>query len=245
VSDRHLAQRAAPAEPALRTPTWGLGDAAVGWLLSIVGAVIGASVVVAITGDDAEDLSLGWANVAQIGLWVPLVAVTLWAAWTKGNGPVRDFGLRVKAWDWLGAFAGVATQLLVLPLIYVPIFWLTNTDTDDLSETAKELTDRANGAFGVTMLVLLTGIGAPIVEEIFYRGLLLRSLERRFGEVTAIVGSGVFFGVIHFQLLAIPGLAIFGMILALLTVRTGRLGPAIAAHMAFNMITVIALLAEN
>ena len=243
--DPDLAQRAASAEPELRTPTWGLGDAAVGWLLSLVGALIGLSVVLAITGDDADDLSLGWANVAQIGLWVPLVGVTLWAAWTKGNGPVRDFGLRVQGWDVLGVGAGVALQFFVLPLIYLPIFWLTNTNTDDLSEVAKDLTDRADSGFGIAMLVILTGIGAPIVEEIFYRGLLLRSLERRFGETTAIVGSGVFFGAIHFQPLGFPGLAVFGMVLALLTVKTGRLGPAIAAHMAFNMITVISLLVQN
>jgi membrane protease YdiL (CAAX protease family) len=246
VSDPDLAQRAAPVDPVLRTPRWGLGDAVVGWVLSLAGAVLALSAVVAVTGDPATDISLGWANIAQIGLWIPLLGVPLWAARLKGNGAVRDYGLRVEPIDGLvGPIAGFASQLVLLPLLYIPIFWLTNSDTDDLGETARNLTDRADDPFSVAMLVILTGIGAPIVEEIFYRGLLLRSLERRFGQVAAVVVSGLVFGAVHFQLLPLPGLALFGMVLGYLTVKTGRLGAPIAAHMAFNMVTVISLLAVD
>ena len=246
VSDPDLAQRAAPEHPAVRTPRWGLGDALVGFLLSLVGAVLALSLVVAITGDEVDDISLGWANVAQIGLWVPLVAVPLWVARVKGNGPVHDYGLRATPMDGLvGPICGFASQVLLLPLLYIPIFWLTNTDTGDLGDVAKDLTDRADDPFGVAMLVILTGIGAPIVEEIFYRGLLLRSLERRFGEVVAVIASGVIFGAIHVQLLPFPGLAAFGIVLGYLAVKTGRLGAPIAAHMAFNLVTVVALLVAD
>lgn len=230
----------------MRTPRWGLGDAVVGWLLSLVGAVLALSLVVAITGDEIDDISLGWANIAQIGLWVPLLGVPLWVARIKGNGPVHDFGLRATPMDGLvGAICGFGSQLLLLPLLYIPIFWLTNTDTGDLGDVAKDLTDRADDPFGVAMLIILTGIGAPIVEEIFYRGLLLRSLERRFGEVVAVIASGVVFGAIHFQLLPFPGLAVFGIVLGYLAVRTGRLGAPIAAHMAFNLVTVVGLLVAD
>lgn len=228
-------------------PRWGLGDAVVGFVVSILGAAVTLSLVLAITGDEPDDLSLGWANIAQIGLWLPLLGVPIWAAWRKGNGIVRDFGLKVDGFRdvFTGLVSGVASQWILLPLLYIPIFILTNADSDDLSQAAKDLSDRADNGFGIAMLIILTGIGAPICEEIFYRGLLLRALERRFGQVVAVVASGLFFGVIHLNVLSTPGLALFGMVLAVLAIKTGRLGAPIVAHMAFNLMAVASLLADR
>jgi membrane protease YdiL (CAAX protease family) len=110
---------------------------------------------------------------------------------------------------------------------------------------AKHLTDKAHHSVsGAVLLVLIVVIAAPIVEELFYRGLLLRSLERRVGNGWAVVWCGLIFGASHFELLQLPALAVFGMVLALLAQRSGRLGPSIFAHMAFNGVTVFALLSR-
>ena len=60
-----------------------------------------------------------------------------------------------------------------MPLVYVPLrAWWPDTFSDDrLEETARDLVDRADGA-AVVVLVLVVVIGAPIVEELVYRGLL-------------------------------------------------------------------------
>jgi membrane protease YdiL (CAAX protease family) len=85
---------------------------------------------------------------------------------------------------------------------------------------------------------------APIFEEIFYRGLLQRSLLKRgLPPVVAIGITAVFFAATHFQLLQLPGLVVAGAVFGTLAYRADRLGPAIAAHLTFNMVTVIALLA--
>ncbi|MGH9215324.1 MAG: lysostaphin resistance A-like protein, partial [Acidimicrobiales bacterium] len=183
---------------------WGLGDAALGWVLAQIGGAIAVAIVLAINDDivDFEDLSLAWVAVAQLGLWIGMLGVPLVASKLKGQGPVRDYGLRSEGWDApVGFAAGVLTQLLLIPLLYGPIFWLTDLDANDLEDPARGLSDRATGTLGVTMLILIVGIGAPVVEEIFYRGLLQRSLERRFGVWPAILGSALLFGVSHFQLL--------------------------------------------
>ena len=54
--------------------------------------------------------------------------------------------------------------------------------------------------------------------------------------------SSVAFGAAHIEPLQFPALFLFGLVAALLTTRTGRLGPSICAHIAFNAFTVIALL---
>jgi membrane protease YdiL (CAAX protease family) len=223
---------------------WGLGDAALGWVIAQIGGAIAVVIVFAVNNDatDLEDLSLAWLAVAQLGLWVGMLGVPLVASKLKGNGPVRDFGLRSEGWDApLGFAAGLLTQLILIPLLYGPIFWLTDLDSSDLEDPARGLTDRATNSFGVAMLILIVGIGAPIVEEIFYRGLLQRSLERRFGVWTGILGSAVLFGVSHFQLLQLPALVMFGVVLGVLAQRTGRLAAPIAAHIVFNMTTVLFL----
>jgi membrane protease YdiL (CAAX protease family) len=222
---------------------WGLGDAAAGWLLAQVGGVVAIVIVAALSGTQAEsseDLSLGWLAIAQLGLWAGLGGAPFLAAWLKGNGVVFDFGLRAKLVDPLiGLGVGLGTQFILVPALYIPIFWLFDVTSNDLEEPARGLTDRATDPLGVVLLVLIVGIGAPIIEELFYRGLLMRSLERRFGqEWIAVGGSAVLFAASHFQLLQFPALVLLGVILGLLVQRTGRLGPAIATHMVFNLVTV-------
>jgi membrane protease YdiL (CAAX protease family) len=145
----------------------------------------------------------------------------------------------------VGGSLGAALQLVVLPLLYWPLLELLDQTSGDLEEPARELTDRADGAIGVVLLVLIVGIGAPIVEEIFYRGLLLGALRRRgLGPVVSVGITSVVFGLSHGQLLQLPALALFGAVAGALAVRYDRLGPAITAHVAFNMVTVMVLLAS-
>jgi uncharacterized protein len=219
---------------------WGLGDAFVGWFIAQVGAFITASLVLSATGDEFDDLSIGAIAIAQTGLWAGLFGVPWFVSRFKGNGMARDFGLKVRLGDVLYMGVGVAAQY-VLILVYLPIFWLTDIDTDDLERPAREMTDRASGGWGVLLLVLVVGIGAPIFEEIFYRGLVQRSFQNRFGPWPAVVVTALIFGLVHFQPLQFPSLALFGAVLSVLALRTGRLGPAIFAHMGFNLITVVAL----
>jgi uncharacterized protein len=180
-----------------------------------------------------------------MGLWVGLLGVPLWASFRKGEGPVADFGLRVEWWPDapMGLVSGLATQLIALPIIYLVIFALFGDQ--DVSGPARELTDKAGDSLvGAILLFIVVAICTPVVEELFFRGLLLRSIERRFGTGWAVGGSSVVFGLFHFQLIQLPALVAFGAVAALLTVRTQRLGPAIFAHIAFNAVTVILLLCD-
>jgi hypothetical protein len=231
----------------LHEPSWGLGDAAIGWVISLVlGQTVG-SIVLALSGEnELDDMSIGWMALANTGLWAGFVGWSWFVARRKGNGLVRDFGLRIEMRDVpVGVFWGLVSQLVIVPLIYLPIVQLTSLTWDDVSEPARELSDRASGPFGIALLVLFVGICAPICEEIFYRGLVLRSLERRLGMWPAVAATGVFFGAAHLQPIQFVPLAVFGAVLSVLVIRTGRLGPAIAAHMAFNLLAVVTLLGDR
>jgi hypothetical protein len=137
---------------------------------------------------------------------------------------------------------GVACQLLLVPLIYLPLQQFVSTH--DLEEPVRRVTDSAHGGAFIALAIVVV-VGAPVVEELFFRGLVLRSLQRRFGDTWAVVGSAVIFGVAHFEPLQLPALVALGLILGAMAVSTKRLGPSIFVHAGFNLVTMIALAVQR
>lgn len=228
----------------LRPVRWGLGDALVGYLVANTAAFVGGTIILAIGGYEAgstDGLPLTMVAALQVPLWLGYLGVPAWAARHKGNGLVRDFRLRFRWADApIGLAAGAATQLALLPLLYVPILWIF--DGQDVGAPARDLAARATDGTGVALLVLVTVGCAPVIEEIFFRGLLMGSLDRRLGPRWALVLSSVAFGGVHFQLIQLPGLVLAGLVFGALAQRTGRLGPAVWAHVGFNGAAVAVLL---
>jgi hypothetical protein len=238
----------ATAEAPLRPCTWGLGDVLLGFSIGLAGSQLALAVILAATHrsvDEFDELSLSLVMLAQLGLWLGLLGVPLVVTRLKGNGVIADLRLRARARDsWVGGGVGVAMQLGVIPLLYWPLLNLLDRDAADLEGPARDMTDRADGALGVVLLVLLVGLGAPLVEEIFYRGLFQQALLKRGMPPAAAIGiSATVFGLSHGEPLQLPALVLFGAAAGYLAHRYERLGPAIAAHITFNMVTVISLLA--
>lgn len=226
---------------------WGLGDVVAGFALALVGSQVVLAIILGATGrtaDQVDDLPLSLVSVSQCGLWAGLLGVPILATRLKGNGLLADLHLRGRLEDlWKGGLVGAGLQLVAIPLLYAPLLRLLDKHPSDLEGPARTLTDRADGAGGVLLLVLIVGVGAPVIEEIFYRGLFLRSLTKRgLPAWAAILVSAVVFGLSHGELLQLPALILFGAAAGWLAVRSDRLGPGIAAHVAFNMVTVVALL---
>lgn len=216
---------------------WGLGEAFVGFVLGLVASSAAAAVWLSATGN--RDLSNAGALFAQLGLWMGLLGAPLYATFVRGRRDLgRDFGLGFTRRDGWGALAGAGCQLVVFPLLYVVLEAIAGDL--DVGGPARELAARASGGSFVVLALLVTAV-APVIEELFYRGLVLRALERRIGPTGGIVLSSVWFGASHFQVVQFPALFLLGVVLAWLTVRTGRLGAAIVAHVAFNGITMTIL----
>lgn len=178
------------------------------------------------------------------GLWVGLIgAVVFWSFNSGTRSLVRDFGLRVVAW-WeipLGAACGLIVQYGVIPLMYLPFEHLDRSLSHRLGQpTQKETAAASHGsAVALVVVVIVLAVGAPFVEELFFRGLVLRSLLARIPVPVALVADALIFGLAHFEPLQFAGLAIFGLVLAVLAWKTQRLASPISAHMAFNLSAVL------
>ncbi len=225
-------------------PRWGLGEVALAALATLAINVLLGGIILAIAGvEDPDDASLAVIALLQATLWVGMVGAILLLVRARGGGVAEELGLRFRPLDVpLGIALGVACQLLLVPLVSNPWTALLGEDGAKLREPACRLAEKADDPVGVILLVLITVIGAPIVEELFFRGFVQRAAVAQLGRWPGLLLTAGIFGLVHFQLLQFPALVAFGLVLGLLADRTGRLGPSILAHVAFNATTVTALL---
>ncbi|HEX4979168.1 MAG TPA: CPBP family intramembrane glutamic endopeptidase [Acidimicrobiales bacterium] len=245
---RHGSTRAAvTGEPTGGRPRWGLAAPLLALPAGILGAAVGFAVASALTGADGDEVTLANTVGSLVGMWVVYAGIIVATVRARGSGNVAtDTGLRAQPIDLaVGTAAGLLTSIVLVRLVYLVlevVSLVDQSDLDELGDPAEDLTDVANGP-GFVLLALFIGLGAPVVEEVFFRGFLQSAAVRRFGTVVGIGATAVIFGAVHFQLLQFPALAVFGGVLGVLAHRYGRLGPAIVAHVAFNSLTLVSLAA--
>ena len=208
---------------------WGLAHAAVAYAAGVVLSIV----LFNVAGGDSNGgpTSATVQVVATAGLWAGFLGGACVATRWFGRRSLRDdVGLVARPLDVpIGIVVGVVTQLVVVPIVSWPVEQIWHTD---VTRPTQQLIDTTTGTIGLLYLAVI--VIAPVAEEVFFRGLLLRSLARRYTDRVAIVGSGALFAVSHFKPAQIPGLFAVGVILAALATHHRRLGPAIAAHMAFS-----------
>ena len=231
-------------------PRWGFPDVVVAFLVAQVASFVGFVAYAAVQGVPLEELNsdlltIGEVALLQVPLWLGLLGVPLLATRLRGNGPVTDLGWWMRWKDVpTGLAIGIACQFVLVPLVTLPILLLSDVDQDALEEPARELTDKASGP-GVLILVLVVVVAAPLAEEVFFRGLLQRTLARRWPIWPTMIVTSLAFAASHFQALQFPALAAFGLVLSVIAHRTGRLGLNTWAHVGFNATTVVVLLAQR
>jgi len=245
-----------PPRTALDAGAW-LLYAGLGFVVGQVVSTILLFAAAAATGHSSNVAQLAarteppaWVVVSElVGLWTGFVGAAVFAVRARGTGSLRrDLGLEVRSWDVvIGPAIGFAGQLLLLPLVYLPLEHVIPHLGTRLQAPAKHLTGGFPGA-DLAVIAVLTVVVVPVVEELFFRGLVLRALLRvcaRAGPVLgvtlAVVADGVIFGLAHFELLQLLGLATFGVVLSLMAYRFRRLGPGIFAHGVFNLLAVLSV----
>jgi membrane protease YdiL (CAAX protease family) len=185
-----------------------------------------------------------WSNVlGLVGIWVGFGAAIGFAR-TRGELADMPRQWSFRASDVLFVGLGVGAQLLV-DLLYLPFH------AKDLNKPVNHLFGGATG-FAFVLLAVMTTLGAPIVEEWLFRGVLFRALDsgfsevmKRGGTVIAALLSACLFGLAHGELLQFAGLAVLGVILASVVKRTQRLVPSIITHASFNAVALVTLIHQR
>jgi membrane protease YdiL (CAAX protease family) len=221
----------------LRVPLWGLWDVVIGMIAAVVIGVAVGGVLYAIEAPVGVQV--------LVGVSAPWLALAGWpvlvTAW-RGNGARLDLGLSLSWSDtgW-GAVAGAAGLLLAgIAALITQIF--VDGLTSSAAEAADEIT-KTQSRFSLTVFALIVMVGAPIVEELFFRGLFFASLRKAgVNSLLTIVITAVVFAGFHFEPTRFFVLLPTGLLLGWVRAKTGSTGASMVAHGLVNAPGAILLL---
>jgi len=209
------------------------------WAMAFVLANIAASVIVLTTYGTIDDdvLTPIWVvGISGLSMWATYLYVVSAISNKYGSGNVfTDYRISFAWRDLWGVPIGIASQFLLVTAVTFPLTKLfpDQFSVEEVEKRARELSDAATGGW-VLVLFLVVVVGAPVVEEIVYRGLLQQGLDRSMNPSVALVITAAIFAAIHLQPIEFPGLFAFALVLGWTYRKTQRLGLPIITHMAFN-----------
>lgn len=130
---------------------------------------------------------------------------------------------------WLGA------AILMVVIMYVAFVVASDHvfphDSPSLDYLARYSLRPWGGWATIAFLIV---VGAPMMEEFVFRGVVQHALERRFGPAIGISGAALLFSMIHLRPAQLADFFVFGAASGLLVYRTRSLWAGIAMHSMTN-----------
>jgi membrane protease YdiL (CAAX protease family) len=200
----------------MTAPGWGRNEAAVGAVAAVLLIALTAGLPV-------------WAG--YLVFWAPLIVAVVVAAYRRRPAGDKGFATRIRfRITWMdvlvGAFVGLLLRCVMIAIELFSVGHITSSSS--MFEVDHNLLWFASA-------IIAPAIIAPVVEELFFRGLLLPAIGANW---IGIVGSAIIFSAVHlvngFHLLTAVSTFIVGIVLGVLAVRTKRLGSGIVAHVVYN-----------
>ena len=238
--------------------SWGVPIAFFNWVMSIIFAMIPALILIGIylaMNPDLMKLILSKGEAAQkaltdsepisllmfIGTFIGQILTVLlsWAivsGFGKQNG-IKALGLEWGNFRWYYAII-IAVAMLGLTALLQYVLPHQETDLDKYLRMGMPVR---------LSLALAATLGAPIAEEVVYRGVLFSALQKSTGKTVAITIITILFWGVHVaqyykSLAVLVGVLILSFVLTYLRAWTGKLLPCIAVHFVFNGIQGIGIL---
>ena len=141
------------------------------------------------------------------------------------------------------SFLGLSALFLSGQLVFQMFAVLAEVILSQYGLSVLESMEMASSSVDTFSMFLYMGLGAPVVEELVFRGLILRGLEP-YGKRFAIFSSAVLFGLFHGNLIQSPYAFVVGLVLGY-TAMEYSITWAMVLHMMNNLIlgdTVLRLL---
>lgn len=105
--------------------------------------------------------------------------------------------------------------------------WLVPMNADDIARFEDTM------APGIVP-ILFSCVAAPVLEEMLFRGVILRGFLRQYSRTFAILWSATLFGIAHLNLYQMATALVLGIVSGWLYERCRSLWPCILLHAAYN-----------
>ncbi len=176
----------------------------------------------------AQLTSNGWGYI--VAVLTCMVILFNWKDETFWKERVLAKGERMTA----GSFAVLLCLCMAAQLLNG--FWVSGLEMvmNLFDKSLLESLEALSGASDSSSMFLYASILAPITEELIFRGLIQRSLER-YGRKFSIIGSAFLFGIFHGNLIQTPYAFLMGLILAY-TAAEYHIGWAMGIHLFNNLL---------
>lgn len=213
---------------------YGILNAAVMVIMVVQGVILGLSASSQETLPDVEEMTellvaeSGWGYL--IAIVVGLIVLLLWKKTSFFFGTIWQKGETMKPGAFFGIFAIFVSAQLGVQLLYMLLEYVCNLMGLSMAASMES----ASASSDSLSMFLYIGLGAPISEELLFRGLVLRSMEP-YGKKFAVFASALMFGLYHGNIIQIPFAFVVGLVLGYVTVEY-NIGWAILLHMFNNLI---------
>ena len=173
------------------------------------------------------------------GLQILLVVVLLF----RRVNLVEAFGLRWQRTWWQVVFAPVVILMMWAFMVFLDGTgyneWISSFVEGDGEQETVKLLGESWDPLVLVLVAVVACVGAPLAEEVVFRGYIYAAVKRFTNIPFAVIFTGLLFGAVHGNLLALLPLTVLGIVLALAYEYTGSLWAPIAIHFCFNAATVV------
>ena len=215
-------------------------------IILMVGLFIGASIakatglgISALLSSDIQQT--GWFNIIAYILTFLTPILFFYFFVTKSEGKKFSLDFSTKPFR---------VYLLIFPMMFGMMLvadyttQLIPTEGGFLGEMYRMYTEQfAKLLEEPISLVIMTVILAPILEEILFRGIIMKGMiNNKVAPATAIIVSALIFGVVHFNPWQFAGAFLLGLVLGLVYYKTKSLLMPILLHAFNNLLSALMMM---
>ena len=227
---------------------WGAGDAFLIGLLVFIAVYIVLPLVLVLPVRgllDFDGHAFGKERIVNVTMFVVIVVglILLLAVMTRRYGRVAFRALGFRSGGIVldlvrGFFLALLTYPLIVFLMHTFILIFTGFGLPvESQETVLYIKAETDPVF-LALACFVAIVCAPLIEEPFFRGLLLQGFKRDLGRPVAILVSSALFAVVHGVFVVMPVIFLLGVMLGYVYERTDRLWAPMAFHATFNAVNI-------
>lgn len=163
------------------------------------------------------------------------IGLILWLL-IKYKLKISDIGIRrfsiLKA---IGYIVGAIVLFLILVSVAF-VLVVVIAPSIDLNESQDVGFEFGKFGWGLWISFAFTVVIVPIIEELYFRGIILPALAKKYGWVIGIAGSSAIFAVLHGQYNVMIYTFILGCVLSVMYIRLKSIVPGIIVHVINNAV---------